>query len=444
MPQADQVSNGYSFPNLRQRDPGVADKFAGVYKNLRDAGATAAAERLETMDGQVGRVPYQELEQLADPDRALDESSATIRRTGRRATRLVWSVRNAHLARNIVALLPLILTWITLALAASDYRNEVQAHPALATQSFLLLWQQGFGGRLLSFTWVAGLDAALLALVVLLTVWVHKAEVITERRQRAIARELYAAMDSLQSVGVHGAIGTSTSAEDWAAATRRVITEAMEQTRLLTQTSEEAIRTASERLAAVQGETVRFIEKFSVAIDQALTSFHDESREFIKNFATASQEQLGSLVVDLMRPLQAEMSTVLEEFRSSQAEYRGGIRELSGSVSSMSESARELVTSAGAYNKIADSITRNLDGMASSQQQFTTQVADSAQAMSSAATAMGQVASLHEGIHQSVRVNLDATTQAMKGTAQAMSTSAQSLANAISELPRTRRRWFGR
>lgn len=462
MPLAEQASNSYSFPNLRQRDPKVADKFELAYKNLHSAGAAAAAARLETMDGQVGKVPFEELELLADPDRAIDESSATIRRTGKRAgTGFFRSVRGAHLMRNMVALSPLILTWVGLAIAAHAYRDEVQANPALATQSFLLLWQQGFGSGFLSFTVVASLDAGLLALVVVLTWWVHSAEVGTERRQRGIARDLYAAMDSLQSVGGHGAIGTSASAEDWAAATRRVITDAMDQTKLLSQTSEQALRAASDQLAAIHGKTLEFIEKFSVTIDQTLKGVQVQNETFIKSFHAESQRALGMLVGDLMRPMLTEMSTVLEDFRSSQGEYRAGIRELASNASGMGESARELVASAGAYNKIADSITRNLEAMASSQKEFTAQVTDSAQAMSGAAMAMGQVASLHESIHQDVRQlatditgtsgslaavqgNLDAATEAMRGTALAMSSSAQSLSNAISELPRTRHRWFRR
>jgi hypothetical protein len=91
------------------------------------------------------------------------------------------SVRAAHISRNVAALLPLIFTWIMLGLAAQRYSNYINHDPRTADEPFLLLWQQGFGTGFPSFEFVTLIDFALLALVVVLTYWVHWAEARADR-----------------------------------------------------------------------------------------------------------------------------------------------------------------------------------------------------------------------------------------------------------------------
>ncbi len=65
--------------------------------------------------------------------------------------------------RNVLVLLPLIVTWVGIWTAVESYHGLIKDSPQLAAQSFIYLWQGGFEGRTwLTLSWVAIIDAALL------------------------------------------------------------------------------------------------------------------------------------------------------------------------------------------------------------------------------------------------------------------------------------------
>ena len=75
-----------------------------------------------------------------------------------------------YLIRNFLTLVPLIFTWYSLSTAASSYQKYMQERPSAVTQPFLLLWQEGFGGKSLPFSQVAFIDAMVLIIFLLLTI----------------------------------------------------------------------------------------------------------------------------------------------------------------------------------------------------------------------------------------------------------------------------------
>jgi len=87
------------------------------------------------------------------------------------------SIEVADKIRNVLVLVPIVLTWAALAEASLSYNRYIKANPAEAATPFLLLWQRGFGNDAAwystSFSTVALLDAVVIIVMILLTLYTH-------------------------------------------------------------------------------------------------------------------------------------------------------------------------------------------------------------------------------------------------------------------------------
>ena len=84
----------------------------------------------------------------------------------------VWAV--LEVLRNVLVFAPIAVTWLGLSLAAGAYAQMLAARPELVSQPFLLLWEQGFGGRLLfNFGTLALIDASLIGVLIALSFALH-------------------------------------------------------------------------------------------------------------------------------------------------------------------------------------------------------------------------------------------------------------------------------
>jgi hypothetical protein len=87
------------------------------------------------------------------------------------------TIAGADRLRNILVLVPILLTWFALAEAAKAYDRYLALNPDEVRQPFLLLWERGFGGQASafapSFSTVALIDAFLIATIIALTLYSH-------------------------------------------------------------------------------------------------------------------------------------------------------------------------------------------------------------------------------------------------------------------------------
>jgi hypothetical protein len=428
-----------SFPNVAQLGSPLgkraADQLSAACEQLRSAGADAAADRISGIDQYVGTADYPILEKLADPELAADELAGLRQRP----------VRRAHAWRNAVALLPLLVTWIALGFASIYYRAELRAHPGYGTRPFLLLWQEGFGAGFPTFAEVAFFDFAILAIVLVLTWWVHQTESRAAKSRTDVIDGLYTAMDALEAAVNRSTPRAPASADEWAQAAKGIITDAMEQTKLLATTSQQAIEQASVALAGIQNAGRDFIDKFSTDIRETLAAVRRDNEQFINRTATEARETLQRLVEQQMDPLLKQLSAMLAEFGKHQETYRAGVADLVQGVTSIKGSAQDLADSAQAYNRTADSITKSLDAIKTSQENFTLQVTSSVTSMETAATAMTGVKDvlqkdLRDGVRQmAVNVkdasrDLAAVERNLTETSSALSDSAVALAQVTRDL----------
>jgi archaellum component FlaC len=398
-------SGNSTFANVADLPNGhvAAHALTKLCKQLRNTGADTTAERFEGIDDKIagGNNRFEDLEKHIAPDRAIDElNSARGRPRWRKLRHGDWrgglrpllgfakSVRFAHLLRNVAALAPLIFTWILLGKAAQQYNSDLNHHPGTVNKPFLLLWQQGFGTGFPSFERVTIIDFALLALVVVLTFWVHWAEGQADRA----ADSVYEVMDTLQaSLADRRALPTPItplSPEEWAEITSETLTRTIAQTEALNSASERAIKEASDRLSSIQDTSQSLIQDFKGAVLETLTSVTQQNEHFIENTRKTNQEVLQVLVEQQMQPLLDQVQDLLNQFRTEQAAYTSAVTGLTKSAQAIETSAEVLATSAQAFDGSTHSIAKSLDAMASSQERFASNIEDSAESMSTASAAM--------------------------------------------------------
>jgi len=126
------------------------------------------------------------------------------RKVGKQQT---WLIELADKIRNVLVLVPILLTWYALAEASRAYDRYLTENPDEAGQPFLLLWQQGFGGELSvlspTFATVALIDAAIILVIILLTLYAHGRREDQEDRVAEISAEYYVTIDNtLAEAGV--------------------------------------------------------------------------------------------------------------------------------------------------------------------------------------------------------------------------------------------------
>ena len=432
------TADGVPFDKVKKlgkMGPEAAKRLGTAYKELQLAGAPDAARRVREIDNYVDKLDYSGLETLVDPELADEELAASRRRT----------VRRAHARRNIAALMPLLVTWIALGFASLAYEIELARHAADASKPFLLLWQQGFGHRWFpTFAEIAFIDFAILGIVLWLTALVHRAEGKEDTSRADVIHSLWTALNTLKVAVAESKPRPPATAEEWADSARRIIADAMEQTKLLAASGQQAINEASSKLSSIQDQGRDFIAQFSGEIQKTLVAVREQNEQFIIRTARESRETLQRLVEQQMEPLLNQLSTMLTEFGRHQETYRSGVADLSQGVNSIKRSAQELANSSQAYNSIADSITEHLKSIATSQKEFASQVTTSASSMHTAATAMSEVKDVLRtdlrGIREMQRnvtnasMHLEAVERNLAGTSTALDRSARALDQVTADL----------
>jgi len=162
---------------IRGQRQELAEELAGMAASLHEVDPRSA-ERLEDLAEAVGneagrqRWADVDLRRAFHPERLAH--SYAVRREGGYASA---AITLADRARQVLVLLPILLTWYALAEASKAYSDYLQAHPDQAGTSLLALWQRGFGGEASPFTptfsTVAYTDALIIGVIIALTFYAH-------------------------------------------------------------------------------------------------------------------------------------------------------------------------------------------------------------------------------------------------------------------------------
>jgi len=111
------------------------------------------------------------------------------------------TIAGADRLRNVLVLMPILLTWFALAEASKAYNAFIALYPDEVRQPFLLLWERGFGGEASrfapSFSMVALLDAVLIAVIIALTLYSHGRRESREEKVDQTAERFQADLDNV-------------------------------------------------------------------------------------------------------------------------------------------------------------------------------------------------------------------------------------------------------
>ncbi len=154
----------------------LQDEIAGMAASLAEVDARAS-ERLSDLASAVGTDEGRLRWADVDLRRAFNTEHMARAYALKREGVKPKSVDKADKIRNVLVLMPILLTWFALAEATRAYQRFIETHPDEVRKPFLLLWQQGFGGELnrwsASFSTVALIDAVIIFIIILLTFYSH-------------------------------------------------------------------------------------------------------------------------------------------------------------------------------------------------------------------------------------------------------------------------------
>jgi hypothetical protein len=145
----------------------------------------------------------------------------------------LWAV--LEVIRNVLVFAPIAVTWFGLSIAATAYAELLSARPDLVSRPFLLLWQEGFDGRLpLNFSTLAITDASLIGVLIVLSLALHVRSEIRDAQVRTKAllkeSEIRALLGHVSSLGAldFGTGDAESILADMAAEERRIYERAVE------------------------------------------------------------------------------------------------------------------------------------------------------------------------------------------------------------------------
>ncbi len=168
-------------PSLDQHDNGLDFATKKYSQQLKQCGAREGAERLEWVRQEFHRLSIDEAYQIIRPEDIVTEAEeATLRRFGL-----------LHVVRNILSILPIVLTWFALGLAAISYQQDLatKKYQNDLYQPFLKLWQEGFHGTdFYPFSVAAFVDFGLLLCLIALVIFIPIFESLAvQGKQRKLA-----------------------------------------------------------------------------------------------------------------------------------------------------------------------------------------------------------------------------------------------------------------
>lgn len=133
-------------------DAGLAARVKDQIEMLKKRGAKNGARRLDDVMQHFEHYTVEGASQHIRKDDIIDELENQPRGV------LGIALSGLRFLRNVFSILPIVITWLALFFAASAYQSDLATKQSDVYQPFLLLWQEGFHGRILPFSEAARWD----------------------------------------------------------------------------------------------------------------------------------------------------------------------------------------------------------------------------------------------------------------------------------------------
>jgi hypothetical protein len=172
-----QTADGSTFGSIWTTASNVASEIRSIAESLAPVDERASSRLRDlgnAIETETGRARWSDvdLRRAFNTDR-LSHMYAVEAEGGYAPRR----IEVADKVRNVLVLVPILLTWAALAEAARAYERFLAANPDEQGTPFLLLWQRGFGGEASifspTFSTVAIIDAVVIVAMIVLTFYTH-------------------------------------------------------------------------------------------------------------------------------------------------------------------------------------------------------------------------------------------------------------------------------
>jgi len=326
--------------------------------------------------------------------------------------------------RNALVLFPILITWIALSVASYNYAQTV-ADPRFAsdaTKPFLLLWEQGFPIGVftwLRFSWVAGIDFAILLVIIVLTLYFHfRTEVQSQQIKRKAVELRQEVEDVLWRLSQLFSQRRLLRAPDQGALEAA---NKMNETALTLESAVNALKIDADT-AASRVDTLNKLHQ----------SFSQQQGELRAQFSGLHQQQLQ---------LTSQVSTSVQQLEAATKDMRADLQRVSGELSQAVNSAKEAANAASSglalAQKAVDEAGRTATAVSGVEKQLGAVVGQLGGVTGSLAqtnrtldATVNEAARLNQGIQQATQ-NINAVVAKIDGVAAKIDT----VATKIDALP---------
>lgn len=256
--------------------------------------------------------------------------------------------------RNMLILLPILLTWFALFEASRNYARYIEANPDQIGKPFLLLWEQNFSGTASfwspSFSVLALTDAAIIAFIIFLTFYSHGRR---EAREEAIDKSAVAFQTELDNVLAEATVALAPDRAGRPAMLARSVHRLADRFDNSSQELLTRLKAEHDRLASIANRREREIADFGVFASGMRSGAEETHRVLLE------MKQLSGGLQAALEDLSSEVSSSGESQRALQKSVASLERLIGSGMQSDAALTRKISEAADA---LADAADRSLAG----------------------------------------------------------------------------------
>ena len=314
-----------------------------------------SAERMRDLAGAVGTEEGRQRWGDVDLRRAFNTERLAVTYATHHAGRFATgAIAQADRIRNVLVLVPILLTWFALAEASKAYDRYIAKNPEMVRDPFLLLWQRGFGGEASgfapTFSMVALIDAVIILAIIALTFFAHGRR---EARDDTIDDVANAFQSDLDNILAGATVALAGDRGSRPALLVRSVERLAERFDHSSQELLNRLRVEHDRLDQLAGRREKEFSDFGV-FASGMRAGAEETHRLLVDLRQVSQGLQTAL-----EDLTSEVSTTSDQGRILLSAVQGLERLTSSSIQSDQAVSRQLATAATA---LADAADRSVTG----------------------------------------------------------------------------------
>jgi hypothetical protein len=320
----------------------VANELRKVRDDLNDRGAKFASDRLQSIDNHVDALRYDVIRDVVAPEQVYEELDFV----GGKFSRRIGAIRN------VLALAPLVLTWIALKVASEAYHAQLTQDPSLVGTPFLDLWQGGFGQQDLGLTFstTATWDFLLLLFLLLLTILMHIREGVEERRATKITGRLNHALTQLAiALQRHEKIRNESDIGSAAQAAQKAIVQTRDSMREITEANKGVVEQARDSMRVLAESMANAVEAFKDDYEEFVTTQTNQARTTLQEVARQTDDVFNG-----------KLGPNITKFATAAERYEQSSTDLATAATKLSASSDRLVQTTSGMDDHIESLDTNI------------------------------------------------------------------------------------